>query len=254
MNAIAKAEGIQWHTIDKIVTPPRERQVQTVLESREKKVTIGAKLTKLHKSILSCFEPEKELKTGAIVETVGRARQKVTSGISELVDRFYLERVKHGCYRLLTPESRDLRLRFVITVMLHLFVEPHTNFQIADILENPLEDINTALKKLGESGLCLLDEGDGGSEFVVDINRDPQERFEIFADTDAEHLLASGSVYGDHHVFMVCDLKMLKAHGEQQFIDTVYEGFRLPDDASIVYTDFSKWSALKLIQCRPVGG
>ena len=254
VNAIAKAEGIQWQTVNKIVTPPRERQVQIVLASREKRVTIGAKLTKLHKLILSCFETEPELKTGDIVKTVGRARQKVTSGISELVDRFYLERIKHGCYRLLTPESRDLRLRFVITVMLNLFVEPHTNFQIADILENPLEDINTALKKLGESGLCLLDERDGGSEFVVDINRDPQERFEIFADTDAEHLLASGSVYGDHHVFMLCDLKMLKAHGEQQFINTVYEGFRLPDDASIVYTDFSKWSALKLIQCRPVGG
>ena len=61
-------------------------------------------------------------------------------------------------------------------------------------------------------------------------------------------------LYGDHHVFMLCDLKMLKAHGEQQFIHADYEGFRLPDDASIVYTDFSKWSALKLIQCRRVGG
>ena len=254
--AIAKDERIQWQTVKRIVTPYRGDQLDNVLVKRDSRVTIGQNLTKLQKDILSRFETasEKELKTGDIVKTVGRARSKVTTGISELVDRFYLERIKHGCYRLLTPESRDLRLRFVITVMLHLFVEPHTNFQIADILENPLEDVNTALKKLGKSGLCLLDERDGGSEFVVDINRDPQERFEIFADTDAEHLLASGSVYGDHHVYMLCDLKMLKAHGEQQFINTVYEGFRLPDDASIVYTDFSKWSALKLIQCRPMGG
>ena len=254
--AIAKDEGIQWKTVKRIVTPYRGDQVDNVLVKRDSRVTIGENLTKLQKDILSCFETasEKELKTGDIVKIVGRARSKVTIGISKLVDRFYLERIKHGCYRLLTPESRDLRLRFVITVMLHLFVEPHTNFQIADILENPLEDINTALKKLGESSWCFLHEQDGSSEFVVDINRDLQERFEIFADTDVEHLLASGSVYGDHHVFMLCDLKMLKAHGEQQFIDTVYEGFRLPDDASIVYTDFSKWSALKLIPCRPMGG
>ena len=107
---------------------------------------------------------EKELKTGDIVKTVGRARSKVTTGISELVDRFYLERIKHGCYRLLTPESRDLRLRFAITVMLHLSTESSTNFEIAGSLANPLEDINTALKKLGESGFCLLDERDGGKQ------------------------------------------------------------------------------------------
>ena len=69
-----------------------------------------------------------------------------------------------------------------------------------------------------------------------------------------EHLLASGSVYGDHHVFMLCDLKMLKVHGEQQFINATYEGLGLPDDASIVYKDFSRWSTLTLISCRPMGG
>ena len=254
--AIAKDEGIQWQTVKRIVTPYRGDQVDNVLVKRDSRVTIGQNLTKLQREILSCFETASEniLKTGDVVKTVGRARSKVTTGISELVDRFYIERIKHGCYRLLTPERRDLHLRFVVTVMLHLFVEPHTNFQIADILENPLEDINAALKKLGESGWCLLDERDARSEFVVDINRDSQERFEIFEDTDAKHLLASGSVYGDRNVFMLCDLKTLKAHDEQQFINAVYEGFKLPDGASIVYTDFSKWSALKLIPCRPVGG
>ena len=207
VNAIAKDEGIQWQTMDKIVTPPRERQVQHVLASREKRVTIGAKLTKLHKSILSCFEPEKELKTGAIVETVGRARQKVTSGISELADRFYLERVKHGCYRLLTSESKDLRLRFAIAFILQIDVESYTNFQIADILANPLEEVNTALRTLGESSWCFLHEQDGSSEFVVDIDRDAQERFEILADTDAEHVLAYGSIYvGCVYIVRVIDI------------------------------------------------
>ena len=254
VNAIAKDEGIQWQTIDKIVTPPRERQVQHVLASREKRVTIGAKLTKLHKSILSCFEaePEKKLKTSVIVETVGRARQKVTSGISELADRFYLKRVEHGWYLFLTPEIRRLYLRIAITFILCTDVESYTNFQLADILENPLEDVNTALRTLGESSWCFLHEQDGSSEFVVDIDRDSQERFEIFADTDAEHLLAFGFVYLESFVFILCDLKMLKARGKmQQFINVVYEGCGLPDDASIAYADFSKWTALEFIRCRP---
>ena len=247
VNAIAKAEGIQWHTVNKIVTPPRERQVQTVLASREKKVTIGAKLTKLHKLILSCFEAEPELKTGDIVETVGRARQKVTSGISELVDRLYLERVKYGRYRLLTPGSRLVRLSFAITFMLHTAVDSYTNFQIADILKSPLEDVNTVLRHLGESSWCFLHEQDSGNELVVEIDRDPQERLEVFADTDVEHLVASFFVYGNYHVFMLCDLKMLKARGEiQQFINAPYEIFGLPDDASIIYADFSKWTDWKL--------
>ena len=252
VNAIATDEGLHWQTVNKIVTLPRERQVQFVLASREKKVTIGTKLTKLHKLILSCFETESELKTGDVVKTIGRARQKVTSGISELVDRFYLARIKHGCYRLLTPESRDLRLRFAITVMLHLSTESSTNFEIAGSLANPLEDINTALRKLGESGFCLLDERNGGSEFDVDINRDTQERFEIFTDTDAEHLLASGSIYGGRRVYMLCNLKMLKAHsGIQQFLSMFCEEFRMPGDGSIVYADYSKWTDLRLIQGRP---
>ena len=255
VNAIATDEGIEWRTVENIVTFLRERQVQHVLASRGKRVTIGAKPTKLQKDILSCFETasEKELKTGDIVKTVGRARSKVTTGISELVDRFYLERIKHGCYRLLTPESRYLRLRFAITFILCTDVESYTNFQIADILKNPLEDVNTALRKLGESSWGLLDEQDGGSEFVVDIDRDPQERFEIFEDTDAQQVLAFGSVYLESFVFMLCDLKMLKAHGGiQQFINIACEGLGLPDDVSIVYADISKWTALKLAQYRPV--
>ena len=149
----------------------------------------------------------------------------MTTGISKLVDRFYLERIKHGCYRLLTPESRDLRLHFAITFMLHIGDVSYTNFEIADILENPLEDINTALRKFGESSWGMLDEQDGDSEFVVDIDRDSQERFEIFEDTDAKHVLAFGSVYLESFVFMLCDLKMLKAHGGiRQFINIACEG------------------------------
>ena len=253
VNAIANDEGLHWQTVNKIVTYPRERQVQFVLASREKRVTIRPKLTKLHKLILSCFETESELKTGNIVKTVGRARQKVTSGISELVDRFYLERVKHGYYRLLTPESRYRRLYFALTFILHTDIESYTNFQLANILETPLEDVDTVLRQLGESSWCFLHEQDGSNEFVVDIDRDPQEHFEIFADTDAEHVLAFGSVYVESFVFMLCDLKMLKAHGGiQQFINTACDGLRLPDDASIVYADLSKWTDLKLSQYRPV--
>ena len=113
---IAKDEGIQWQTVNRIVTPPRGRQLNNVLVNRDSRVTIGAKLTKLQTDILSCFEtmPEKELKTGDIVKTVGRARPKVTLNLSKLVDRFYLERVKRGWYRLLSPESRDFSLCLAI--------------------------------------------------------------------------------------------------------------------------------------------
>ena len=91
----------------------------------------------------------------------------------------------------------------------------------------------------------------GGSKFDVDINRDTQERFEIFTDTDAEHLLASGSIYGGRHVYMLCNLKMLKAHsGIQQFLSMFCEEFRMPGDGSIVYADYSKWTDLRLIQGR----
>ena len=248
--AIAKDEGIQWQTVKRIVTPYRGDQVDNILVKRDSRVTIGAKLTKLQKEILSCFETASgnELKTGDVVKIVGRARSKVTSNLSKLVDRFYLERVKHGWYRFLSPESRDLRLRFMITFMLHLAVESYTNVQIADILKNPLEDVNAALRKLGESSWCLLHGQDNVREFVVEIDWEPQTRFEVFTDTDMEHLLAFGTVYGDHNMFMLCDLKNSKFRGDiEQFIDDAYETFGLSDDASIAYADFSKWRALKLI-------
>ena len=52
---------------------------------------------------------------------------------------------------------------------------------------------------------------------------------------------------------MLCDLKMLKAHGEiQPFINATCKEFGWPDDTSIVYADFSKWTAWKFAQYRPV--
>ena len=137
--------------------------------------------------------------------------------------------------------------------MWHLTVESYTNVQIAEILKTPLEDVNKALRKLGESNWCLLHEQDRSSEFAVEIDWEPQKRFEVVADTDTQDLLALGSVCGDRYVFMLCDLKTVKVHCDlEEFIDCAFEAFGLSDDASIVYDDFSKWKALELVPSRSV--
>ena len=252
VNAIATDERVPWHTMNNFVTSIRDRQINIVLAGREFNVTIARNLTKIEKSILACFETESERRTADIANMVKGKRPYVTSLLGKLVDRFYIQRVKQGCYRLLTPERRFLRLRIAIAVMLHLSTESYTNIEIAAMLANPLEDINTALRQLGEHNWwCLLQEQDSENEFLVEIDRGSQECFEIFSDTDAVHMLASGSIYRDRQLFMLCDLKMLKAHGGiQQFLIMACEEFGLPDNGSIVYADYSKWTNLKIIQGR----
>ena len=87
----------------------------------------------------------------------------------------------------------------------------------------------------------------GIAVLLLKLTEHPRECFEVVDDTETGPLLAFGSVYGESHIFMLCDLKMLKARGEiQQFINAPYEVFGLPDDASIIYADFSKWTDWKL--------